>query len=387
MTGFLKRTEEFMLKHKKGLFITLILMAFVMTALMFMFEEYYADDLFYMRKWDSDELLGSFADIVYFQKMHYNLWGGRTPGYTVLQFLLCMGRPAAGIAGACGFFLLVKVICRAGLTQKITMPYFALTMGMLYFLNSNFYETIEWYTGAGIYMFPMMFVMSAMIPFFAWVKNGEFTAKWYHWLLLPVVLCAGWSLENIAPTMLVIMGLILWMRYRKEKKLDLYMTICMILAFAGCLLLLIAPGNYARGEEFSGGLMAIAYRGHGQINAWFNWLFLPLLTAVLAAVAVHAEDPEYLKNDRCTQLLAVWFVLSNLIMIASPTYPERTTIGPLVILLPLILRLLEKYVSGNEKREKILALIAFWTGISFVFALLSIDLLAIVRSAGVYIPH
>ncbi|MBQ6222126.1 MAG: hypothetical protein IJJ44_05915, partial [Solobacterium sp.] len=76
MTGFLKRTEEFMLKHKKGLFTALILMAFVMVALMYMFEEYYADDLFYMRKWDSDELLASLADIVYFQKMHYNWWGG-----------------------------------------------------------------------------------------------------------------------------------------------------------------------------------------------------------------------------------------------------------------------------------------------------------------------
>ncbi len=387
MSRFFTKTGAFYEKHKKGILLAAVIAAFIMTAAVYTFEEFYVDDFFYMKKFGTNEPIESIADIIAFQKMHYLWWGGRTPGDTILQLLLFMPRPLAGIIGACGFFALVYLICKNALNGQVTLPYFCLMLGMIYHLNSNFYETVEWYTGAGFYMWPMMFVMWACVPVYTWFKTGSFTPKWYHWLLLPVILFAGWSLENVGPTLLVILVLVIVQKYRMEKKIDIYFTVSAVLVFLGCILLLAAPGNYARGEGFSGGLMAIAYRGHGQINAWADWLFMPILTAVLAALAIHAKDSSYLKRDRLTQYSVLWFVMSVVIMIASPTFPERTTFTSLVIILPMILHLIEAFIGEDEKKRKTMHVLAFFLGLSFVLVMLSTGLLAAVRSVGVDIPH
>ena len=197
MSRFFTKTGAFYEKHKKGILLAAVIAAFIMTAAVYTFEEFYVDDFFYMKKFGTNEPIESIADIIAFQKMHYLWWGGRTPGDTILQLLLFMPRPLAGITGACGFFALVYLICKNALNGKVTLPYFCLMLGMIYHLNSNFYETVEWYTGAGFYMWPMMFVMWACVPVYTWFKTGSFTPKWYHWLLLPVILFAGWSLENV----------------------------------------------------------------------------------------------------------------------------------------------------------------------------------------------
>ncbi len=371
-------------KHEKAVGMIILFMIFLMAVLMYQFTPYSSDDFSYMNQWHSEEKLRSVQDIIYFQKMHYMNWGGRAVAHTIVQFLFLAGKPFSSLLNGCAFLLLGYMIHLCAFAKK-NLAGWGFTLSLMYYLNSVFDETITWQTGNANYMWTTLLIMLNIYPFLLWLRSKRELSN-IKWLFLPFAFLAGWTNENMAPTMILVMMFVIYLYYKENHKWNLYYIIAAVLSLIGCALLILAPGNGVRSSEFSSFLMSIAYRGHGQVNAWFNWLFMPLITALILFTINRLTKKFDDREKLFLGVLLAWAVVSILIMVASPTYPQRATFGTLVILLIMILYMTERLTHLSPEVSSFIHLLYVICAVSFIFVLFSIDLLAFVRGSGVYIP-
>ncbi|MCR5449557.1 MAG: DUF6056 family protein [Solobacterium sp.] len=374
-------------KQVKTAAVLIAAVLFVMLFIMYLYTDFFADDLVYMNKWESAEKLSSVSDVIYFQVRHYLTWGGRTVAHTILQFLFLMPKPVSAFLNAGCFFVLAYMICLCAFGKVPEVKYAVFVMGLLYYINPYFEETLHWYTGMANYLWTSVLILITAYPFFCLLRDPDHRITPKHYLLLPVALLGGWTNENMAPSMVLFMMAAVYSLLREKKKVPFFCFLMILFSAAGCSLLILAPGNFVRSSGFSSGLMSIAYRGHGQVNAWADWLFMPLvITAILYGCNLKLQEftePE----KRLVRFSAAWFVISVLAMLASPSYPQRATFGSFVILLVLIVFLVKRIYDHHAASRSMIDLLCLAAGLGFVMVLMSIDILAYVRSLGVYIPN
>ena len=380
-----KKISDYCRKHENKIRTIIVFLIFLLTFLMYQYTEYSSDDFTFMNKWYSQEKIQSIQDIIYFQQQHYMVWGGRAVAHTFLQILFLIGKPLSALINAIGFILLGYLIYINALDKNEKKELYLLILGMLYYLNPIFQETISWYTGCANYMWTTILILAAIYPFLSYLKNDNYCFSKRQWAILPISFLAGWTNENMAPTMILVMLFTLFHMWKHQHKIHPYYPIATGLSVVGCLFLLLAPGNRGRSNSFDGGLMTIAYRGYGQISAWFNWLFPTILILLIVYFINKAINKNYMGLFQKT--IFGWFVLSVLIMVASPTYPQRATFGSFVLLVVLIINITSHITVQNKTAESIVKTLCFMLSIGLLFVLFSTDVLWFVRSLGYYIPH
>ena len=356
-----------------------LIVGFLSFAMLFMLYytcPFYSDDLIYKNCWNSEVPLKSMSDIMYYQYMHYMQWGGRSVAHTLLQVLFLIGRPLASIFNSLCHMCLAYMIMRCAINKSNIFIYIEI-LGILFFLNPAFEETLVWYTGNANYMWTTLIILLAIYPF---LKMIEGSSKKNHFLY-PFAFLAGWSNENMATTMILFMICCIIYYYKKEGKINIKAVIMVGLAGLGCILLLLAPGNFARASDLPSGIMGIMYRGHGQVNSWCNWLFPMWILCILTYIWNKSE-----KKQENTQIrfIIVWAIASVLVMVMSPSYPVRATFGSFVLLVIAI----QKNLDDIKRKEIIIRRIMLdcLVFVGWMGSLASVIILAYVRSKGVYIP-
>ena len=379
------RLITFYRRHEKTVQAILALAVFIMAFFMYRYVEFSSDDLIYMNKWHSSEHLETLNDILYYEQQYYLTWGSRVITQFFLQVMFLLPRPLSAFCYASVFTGSAWLVSRIGGQGKDTGILFLLAAGLMFYLNPQFAETVTWYTGAATYMLALFFVLAASAPFIRKALDPDASVSGLTWLLLPVSFMAGWSIENMGPTMTLFMAYVIFTMIRRKQKVHPYYWCAMICAALGNAGMLLAPGNGARGNSFAGGLMTIAYRGHGQVNAWCFWLFPAMAVfAVLRYINFRKNKTNMPAGEKA---LLAWYVLSILIMLAAPTFPQRAAYGPFVILLVCIIREYRQLMHADQETNDFMTLLAVIVAVAFIGVLLSIDVLSFVRAMGAQIPH
>ena len=70
--------------------------------------------------------------------------------------------------------------------------------------------------------------------------------------ILPLGLIAGWSNENMGPTVWILSLVVMLLRRREQKKIPVWMYLGNISCLAGSILMIVAPGNFVRSGGDSG---------------------------------------------------------------------------------------------------------------------------------------
>ncbi len=366
-------------QHKKIVQIVWLVIAFFLLFFALYTKEYRSDDLIYSMKWQSDEPLSSLGDIFDFQVHHYFEWGGRTVAHTIAQLLFLIGKPFSSLFITIAYFLLAFMITKIA-TDKFSIYLYSIALGCLYYLNPAFEKTVLWYTGSANYMWTTLIMLVAIYPAVKIFKEKLLDVKDY--LFLPLSFLAGWGNENTSPTLLLFLIFLLIVEIKKHKKVHIWLILSIVLWTLGCGLLILAPGNGVRSSEFSSGLMAIAYRGHGQVNSWLNWL-LPTNVILHITYVLRKEKIGKISSLDIGTIFCMLGFISIFVMVASPTYPVRATFGSFVFLLIALIRNIDSIYMFYEKELVFIALIMV---IGICGCLLSTGLLAYVRGEGTYIP-
>lgn len=152
----------------------------------------------------------------------------------------------------------------------------------------------------------------------------------------------------------------------------------------GCSLLVFAPGNYIRSSTFQTGIMSLMYRMHGQVNAFFNWLF-PII--LLLSISFYLLYRKKIKVPTLSIVFTIWGLLSMLIMLESPSYPQRATFGTFILFLFPVMSNLELIKDVLSKDDKLfLAFMQVLLWIAAIMSILSVNMVDLARYLGSSIP-
>ncbi len=311
--------------------------------------DFMMDDEWYSTLLYSDTPIQNLSDIIHAQIWHYFNWGGRSMAHGLLQLILLCGEHWADIFNTTMTLLLSWLICKV--SGRCGLPYFLAAMGMILGLNANWRMSMFWEAGAANYLYMAGFLLAYLYCYLRYEDRGERnlpgTALW----ILPLGLIAGWSNENMGPTVWIVSLLVIFFRRKEHKKIPIWMYLGNISCLVGSILMIAAPGNFVRSEETAentrGLLWNLYLRCYSEAKGVFEYLFPTLvLTAVLLVICAGILKEKIGKENL---LLLVGALLSWGAMILSPHYPDRAAFGTMVLLICAILSLAGKAVDRQKE--------------------------------------
>ena len=319
---------------------------------------YMLDDLWYSTNLKTGEPLKSISDIWESQVWHYLNWGGRSMTHGILQFTFLCGEVINNVLNVVFTLLLSTVIIItatdiADVKLSITGWAFDLSivMGMLHGLNANWMMSMYWQSGSANYLYISVFVL-----FFAYCYLREFSdgdVKPFSGItvwIVPLSVLAGWSNENMGPTVWLLSLFTIVYRKKKDLSVKLWMILGCVFSFLGSLACIIAPGNFKRSAEVDAGkgfLWKAFLRVYSESRGIFDFLYPAAILALILLIMYYPLLKK--KVDIKTILLLVMAALSWGAMVLSPHYPDRATYGTLVFFIVVIISLVLRLIKEKEE--------------------------------------
>ncbi|MCM1046347.1 MAG: DUF6056 family protein [Candidatus Gastranaerophilales bacterium] len=303
------------------------------------------DDEWYATNLVTGEPLASLSDIVESQVWHFLNWGGRCVTHGVLQLTLMSGELCADIFNLLMTFLLTFLVCAAA--QKKSLSSFLLVHAAIYACNANVKMSMLWQAGAVNYIYSSVWILLFMLPYLRKLyepdsKDMPLAAVW----LLPMGLMAGWSNENMGPVcFLLAAGTVIWLKKWRKLPIKGWMVCGMASSLLGSVLVVAAPGNFVRSAIIE--KQSLYERFYSMLTAGTDFLWpavLPMTALLLIKIFVLHGKP-----DRVQWTLLTSAILSFGAMVLSPHYPDRATMGTMILCLTLSLTCIRDMERMNSR--------------------------------------
>ena len=297
------------------------------------------DDYDFMFSWDTGELLVGFGDVVRSQMVHYKIWGGRLL-HVFTQSFLYLGKDAFNIANTAMFMLLLLEIYAIARPQRrwcwtlLLAAYLAL-MTMLPFFGTVFL----WLTGACIYLFGTVLALMPLLVVRSAHEGGFFSRGGARAALcLLIGILAGWTNENTTLGMIALVLVVLLIDYMKTRRVSLSLAVLFAGQCVGAMLLLLAPGNFARASGYTYDSIILELIRRFVMATGYGMSYLGVLIAgvILLSAGLRQKAPRI--GYACALVFAA--LTSVYAMVGSPELSDRTFTGPFVLVLAALLVLL-----------------------------------------------
>lgn len=291
------------------------------------------DDFVYSFIYQTQSRLTSINDIFESQYLHYYKWGGRSVVHFITQMLLLTNNSLViDIINSLGFIAFILTIHYHIIGKlKNSISILIISFSLTWFLQPVFAETVLWITGSSNYLWGTLIILLFLLPYRLYGNNkGCSLLKDITFSLLMLIggIIAGWTNENTAAAMIImIVCFILYHKYSNNKT-TLWMYAGLIGAIIGYIIMIAAPGNFARAEGTSISPFLVTYRVLNYTQRFVNYLgLLNLGIALLMLIYI-----KFNSNNRKATLsyICIYFIgvfISIYIMVASPGFPARAWFG------------------------------------------------------------
>lgn len=296
-----------------------------------------SDDFAYLFIYGENTRIGSIGDIVQSQINHYYMWGGRSIVHFIAQVLLLLPSYLTDILNALVYiayaFLIYYHIKGRG-ENRISL--FILINMAIWFMQPVFGDTILWITGSANYLWGTLLILLFLLPYrlYEGVGRSNFKQILFSILLLVFGVIAGWTNENTAGAMLLIVVLF-FLYYRSYNwKIPMWAISGLIGAFIGYIVMILAPGNFERAGDSSMSLYLLCYRLFNCTLTFFYYcgpLILITFVAYILYYRFYKGERDYgLKLSLIYTIAAVAAVYA---MLLAPTFPRRALFGVVTYLI------------------------------------------------------
>lgn len=291
------------------------------------------DDYDFMYSWVTGDLLTGFADVIRSQMVHYQIWGGRLL-HVFTQSFLYMGKDIFNAANTAMFMLLLLEIYAIARPRGrrfcwtiLLLAYLAL-MSMLPFFGTVFL----WLTGACIYLWGTVLALLPLLLLRSIREGGFFSrGRLRAALCLPIGIAAGWTNENTTCGMIAVVFVMLVCDYLKEKRVSPRRLLLFAGQCIGAMLLLLAPGNFARASAYAYDSMIVELIRRFVYATGYGMSYLGVLLAVVILLSAGLRE-------RAPRMGEAWLLVFAALtavyaMVGSPELSDRTYTGPFVLML------------------------------------------------------
>lgn len=294
----------------------------------------YADDYSYMYTFiftDNKFRITNLTELFYSQLNHYMVMNGRAVAHTWAQLLLMWGKPVFNFINT-GVFLLLCWAMQALMTgiKQFRLSLFLFSAMMLWFFTPAFGQDFLWLTASCTYSHCMLLILLYMIPFRRACAGEERSGAVRALLFFPFGVLAGWSSENAALAMIVMVICFLAALRIDRKPWRAWMFTGLAGNLAGLALLLLAPGQSVRMENSGGsGTLAVwLQRGVEITKCAVKYLWFPALLFLILAVFRLWKDGHRAAGQQWRRWLPTAVFLPGSLaaaycMIVTPQFPAR----------------------------------------------------------------
>ena len=286
------------------------------------------DDYDYAMIWKTGVHLASLSDVAASGVQHYLLHGGRTVTVFCLQLFLWLGKTAFDIANALMFLALVVLVtmhARRTLTFWHAPGLFAAAGLLLWLSLPHFGEVAVWKSGSTVYLWSAVPALLFLLPYNLTLKTAATeTSGRRTWAILPMFLLgilAGWSIENLAVTVVVTaFGSALYLR-KRHGFLPAWMIVGAFGALLGLIGLVAAPGNYVRYDEQGADKDILAHIGNQFAGQGEMVLYcLPVLLLILTAWRLYRRIEAHMDAAPVERTRAGTLVLAAVLALLALSY-------------------------------------------------------------------
>lgn len=317
------------------------------------------DDLWYSTKLCSDTPITSFRDIIDSQIWHYHNWGGRSLTHGMLQLTLLAGERAADVLNVAVTMLLAVLMCVVAGERKQFGLFTALSV--MLGLNANWKMSMFWQAGAANYLYITCFILAFL---WCYLREQEKQLPGITLWIVPLGVIAGWSNENMGPSVWVISLIVILLAVREKKRVKPWMILGNLSCLFGSVMVIAAPGNFVRSKQVAsneyGALWNLFLRCYAESKAALEYLFPALL--LLFCLLVISKGVLKLAVGRKNLLLLLCTLLSWGAMVLSPHYPDRATFGTQILLCCVIMSLIKDILREKPELQG-----ALWCVVSLVW--------------------
>jgi len=298
------------------------------------------DDYDYSFSWSTGGRLAGVGDILASQAAHYRLWGGRSVTHFLAQLFLYLGKPVFNCFNAAMYgLLLLEIGLLAGKKENRFDWRLILTAhALLFFLTPFFGVAFLWLDGACNYLWGTALALLPLVIARSERENGFFDAGWARgWTALPLCFFAGWTNENTACGVLAAMMLLLLWDKVKGRRIRSWRWAALFAQAMGVLVMLLAPGNFARAAEGSGRsfVLEMAYRFAVTSYCLIKYCGVVLLLGAAALLIVRKKKISLRMEWLCVLLASA--LLSAYALIGSPQISDRSFTAVLVLCIAALL--------------------------------------------------
>lgn len=363
------------------LFILLVLFFSGLILLLNLTYPLYADDWGYTFITGSEltRKITRIADIFESQYNHYFVHGGRVIAHIIVELLLYVGGWKSDVLNSLGYIVFVLVIYKIANNQKtVNISLFFIINILIYFFQPAFSQTILWITGSGNYLWcGLIIVLFTYVYVKGFLRPNKAHCIPKALIMFFAGIIAGWTNENTAFGMLVVLCLIIFYAKRKDGFVPAWMLSGILGAVIGYILMVAAPGNFVRYNE---SLVNNSVEEVSKVKFYLTRM-LPVIgdfyKFALSLVFIYFFTLfTYMyfvpKKDKKVLYLSVVFMIggiaADLAMIASPEFPPRAWFGIITFLIIAISILYANIPSDNGYLFAVKSLICIFAGIYFILS-------------------
>lgn len=319
------------------------------------FTPFINDDLWYATNITTGKPISGVVDIIQSQIWHYFNWGGRIVNHAVLQAVLSLGEFGADIANIFATIVLGIVICALGRCRNLL--YFLFCESLLVSFNASIFFSMYWESGSVNYLYSSSWILLYLFVVLRELNDDTTTPKGMTFWLVPLAFIAGMSNENMGPSCFLATVFVIGYLCKKKKKVPVALWEGAVITFIGSALLILAPGNFVRGQfiEDASLFSIIIDRCQSFLTSSCDYLFPSFLMAVILLVVEIAVFKHSLSIYRWA--LLGFATVAQLGMMLSPTYPQRASFGIMCVLIAFILSSFEEIAKMHKKYANIILVV------------------------------
>ncbi|WP_422479463.1 DUF3329 domain-containing protein [Pleomorphochaeta sp. DL1XJH-081] len=329
--------------HNQYYFV--IIFSFLIIFILNSLTPYVADDYSYAFSVATGERIESISDIIKSQYEHWHSWGGRSIAHFLAQLFILLPKFYFNILNSLMYCAFIYLCYRHALGRTHSYrPVLLILLHVYFWIFLPVYgQNLLWLTGSCNYLWTTVLILLFVLPYRDNLEKNITAHK--SFLFMPLLflngILAGWSNENSGASILVL--LILYFFYKKyflKVKIELWEIVGLIGFMVGFFLLISAPGNFNRLDEYN----VSSFNITTMINRIYNLLSFYFRIGIIFPI-IFTLPLLFNKNDK--DILLVAYPLGALVavfsMIVSPTFPDRATMIAYTYSGISLIRVLEAY--------------------------------------------
>lgn len=327
----------YIMKNKCILLFFLLLLIFISIFILNLLYPYFPDDWLYSYISGPQTILNtrvsSLSDVFYSQYNHYFLWGGRSVVHVIDQTLLMLDFRVMCLINSLVFVVFLYIIYLiANKKNNINIYLFLLLVFLTIIAQPEFCETVLWKTGTANYLYGTLIIILFIyqyIRYYFYPHNNYSKIRCLVIFIFGIV--AGWTNENMSVALIFFILSFFFILKIQNVKIPYWGIYGVVGVVLGCVVMLIAPGNFVRLEtmdNINGFFPSIE-----TVLKFFSRYMIRLLIPYLLFLflyqkySVQKTKEERKKMMYISFLFVVTSIIALLVMSAAPLFPKRALFG------------------------------------------------------------